>query len=287
MTVELPDVARVTLEVPAREERSELLVGAGVRSAIPDLLRGYAPAHRYAVISDDNVAPLHAEPLVSRLRQAGLAADPFTFPAGEASKNAGTWADLLESLARAGVGRDGCVIAVGGGVTGDLAGFVASTFGRGVPLVQVPTSLLAMIDASIGGKTGIDLAAGKNLAGTFHQPRIVIADPEVLETLPDAELRGGLAEAVKHGAIADGEYLEWMATGAPAILSREAQSLRHLIEVSVRIKAGFVAEDARESGARAALNFGHTVAHGIEAVSGYAVPHGQAVAMGMVVEARL
>lgn len=281
------DVARFSLDVPRPVERSELMVGAGLRRSLSDLLLRHAPAHRYAVLSDEVVATLHGKSLVADLNTDGLSAEIFTFVGGEAGKTATAWAELVEALASAGFGRDCCVVAVGGGVTGDMAGFVASTFARGVPLVQVPTSLLAMIDASIGGKTGIDLAAGKNLAGTFHQPRLVVADPELLHTLPDPELRNGLAEAVKHGAIADASYLQRIGEGSAAILARQPHALQRLIADSVRIKLRSVAEDAREAGARAALNFGHTIGHAVERASAYTIAHGQGVAIGMVVEARI
>ena len=185
-----------------------VLVDAGLLSRLPELLREHAPAYRYAFVSDDNVAPLHAERLVADCRSEGLNADLFVFPAGEASKTRKQWSILTDAMIDAGLGRDGCVVALGGGVTTDLAGFVAATFMRGLPVVQLPTSYLAMIDASVGGKTGVDVRAGKNLVGSFHPPTVVVADPEVLETLPQAERGQGLVEAFKHGAVLDAEYLE-------------------------------------------------------------------------------
>jgi 3-dehydroquinate synthase len=223
----------------------------------------------------------------ARLRNTGLAATTFVFDAGESSKTRETWADLTDRMLAAGIGRDGCVIAVGGGITGDLAGFVAATYMRGIPFVIVPTSLLAMIDASIGGKTAVDSAAGKNLVGAFHQPRLVVTDPALLESLPDEEFRSGLAEAVKHGVIADPAYLDWLAAETASILAREPASTQELIVRSIRIKADFVSADERETGRRAGLNFGHTLGHAIERLSGYRVPHGHAVSIGMALEARL
>jgi 3-dehydroquinate synthase len=183
------------------------------------------------------------------------------------------------------LGRDSCVIALGGGVTGDLAGFVAATYMRGVPLLQVPTTLLAMIDASIGGKTGIDTPAGKNLVGAFHPPCLVVADPELLRSLPATEVRSGMAEAIKHGAILDAGYLAWIEAHAATLLGGDHADLEHLVRRSVELKAAIVAEDPREHGRRAILNFGHTVGHALERLSRYALPHGPAVAAGMVVEA--
>jgi 3-dehydroquinate synthase len=186
-----------------------------------------------------------------------------------------------------GVGRDGAVIALGGGVVGDVAGFVAATYMRGVPCIQVPTTLLAMIDASIGGKTGVDVPAGKNLIGAFHPPRLVVVDPLLLRTLPDAELRNGLAEAVKHGAIADAGHFRWLVDQAPVIDRRDAAALGALIRRSVEIKAGVVGRDPHEQGERASLNFGHTAGHALERLTGYTLSHGRAVSIGMVVAARL
>jgi 3-dehydroquinate synthase len=194
---------------------------------------------------------------------------------------------LSDAMADAGIGRDGAVIALGGGVTGDLAGFVAATYRRGIPYVQVPTTLLAMLDSSVGGKTGVDTLHGKNLVGTFHQPRAVVADVGTLTTLPEPHLRAGLAEAIKHGAVADRGHFDGIAAALDALLARDPDTLEDVIAQSVAIKAGVVAGDARERGRRAILNFGHTVAHALERVSGYTLLHGEAVAIGMVVEASL
>lgn len=262
-------------------------IDRGLFRRLPALLAEQVPAPLYAVVSDATVGGLYGAALTDALREAGSAAELFTFPAGETSKTPARWAELVESFAAAGLGRDGCVVAVGGGVTGDLGGFAAATFARGVRLVQVPTSLLAMIDAAHGGKTGVDLRAGKNLVGSFHQPVLVAVDPELLATLPEAELRTGLAEAVKHGAIVDAGYLETLRASADAILALDPEAIDRVVRGSIRIKTGVVSRDARESGERAILNFGHTIAHGIEQVTDYRIPHGQAVAVGMVTEARI
>lgn len=213
--------------------------------------------------------------------------DLFTFPAGERNKTAAQWQELGESLLATGYGRDAAIIALGGGVTGDLAGFVAATFMRGVPYVQIPTTLLAMIDSSIGGKTGVDTPHGKNLIGAFHQPKVVIADLDTLKTLPPAHLCAGMAEALKHGAIADASYFEWLVSHRDDILNRDSAVLHDVVRRSVEIKAAIVAQDIHESGQRIVLNFGHTVGHAIETVAGYEVLHGEAVAAGMAVAARL
>ena len=239
------------------------------------------------LISDSTVAPLYAEPLRARLSQAGLDAHLATFPAGEVHKTRETKADLEDRLFEAGVGRHGAVVAVGGGVTGDLAGFTAATWHRGIPVVQVPTTLLAMCDAALGGKTGVNLAGGKNLVGAFHQPAAIYADVAVLETLSEAEYRAGFAEMVKSAVIADRDLFRALEDGADGLTRRDPQSLERAIGRCLRIKAEVVAEDEREAGRRAILNFGHTVAHALEASSAYAIPHGHAVSIGMLVEARL
>jgi len=208
-------------------------------------------------------------------------------PAGEAYKTREQWAALTDALLEIGFGRDGGVLAVGGGVVGDLAGFVAASFMRGVPVVQMPTSLLAMIDASVGGKTGVDTRHGKNLVGAFHPPRAVLIDPETIATLPRAERSHGLAEALKHGAILDAEYGARVASAAPDVLAADPDAVLGVVHRSVELKADVVSRDEREGGLREILNFGHTVGHALEQASEYALPHGRAVARGMLWEAAL
>jgi 3-dehydroquinate synthase len=279
---------RVKVALPEANSRNyEVLVGAGLFNSLASILSRFCPAHRYAVVTDDRVAELYAVRLSRMLHAAGSRADVFAFNAGEERKTRETWTLVSDAMLEAGCGRDTALVAFGGGVPGDLGGFVAATYMRGLPFVQVPTSLLAMIDASVGGKTGVDTPAGKNLVGAFHQPQCVIIDPELLQTLPDAHLRAGLAEAVKHGAIADAEYLAWIEQDAERILAGDPQALARLIVRSVEIKAEIVARDEKESGPRKLLNFGHTIAHAVEASSGYSLLHGEAVAMGMVEEARI
>jgi 3-dehydroquinate synthase len=265
----------------------DIVIGAGALEAIATLVRDTAPAHRYALISDSTVARLYGDRVLASLTDGGLRAERFEFPAGESNKTRASWQALSDALLTRRFGRDSCVIALGGGVTGDLAGFVAATFMRGVPLVQAPTTLLAMVDAAIGGKTGVDTSDGKNLIGSFHQPRLVLSDPTVLATLPEQELRSGLAECVKHGAIADAAYLDWIAQSAAVVLSHTSDALERLVGRSAEIKADFVNLDPFESGARKALNFGHTVGHAIETLAEYTLAHGYAVSIGMVAEARI
>jgi 3-dehydroquinate synthase len=261
-------------------------IGAGLRHEFAALAAGSAPAHHYAVVSDDDVSVHYAEALLSGLRRHGLAT-LHRMRAGETHKTRATWASLTDELIAAGCGRDTTVLALGGGVVGDVAGFVAATFMRGVPVVQCPTSLLAMIDASIGGKTGVDTDAGKNLVGAFHPPSAVLIDVETLRTLPPAHLRAGLAEAIKHGVVADARYFAQVLSGAAAVLAGDPGATLELVARSVEIKADVVRADEREAGVRKTLNFGHTLGHAIEVVSGYALLHGEAVAIGMVLEARL
>jgi len=244
-------------------------------------------AHRHAVITDDNVGPLYA----ARVRDSVGAARTIvlTVPAGEAHKTRETWARLTDELLSAGFGRDSLIIALGGGVVGDVAGFVAATYMRGIPYIQVPTTLLAMVDASIGGKTGVDTPAGKNLVGAFHQPVAVVADPSVLATLPRAHLRAGFAEVIKHGAIADEAYLDRAVAAAADLgaLDPAGDSMVDLVSRSIEIKADVVRRDEREGGLRKILNFGHTIGHAVELLSNYSMLHGDAIAVGMSYESLL
>jgi 3-dehydroquinate synthase len=231
---------------------------------------------------------LYSQRILDQLEKG--AADVLTIPFGEANKTRETWARLTDQMLAKGYGRDSAVIALGGGVVGDLAGFVAATFMRGIPVVQVPTTLLAMVDASIGGKTAVDTPAGKNLVGVFHPPAVVLVDPQALATLPLREMRAGFAEIVKHGVIADEAYLREVAGRAPEVLSADgstSDTMLSLIVRSVEIKADIVSRDEREDGLRKTLNFGHTIGHAVELVSGYSLLHGEAVAIGMALEGRL
>ena len=264
---------------------------AGVRQSIREIAQLVAPSHRVAVISDSAVAPLHGEAIAAQ-----FPADTtrlFTVPPGEQEKTRARWAELTDALLEWGAGRDTTVVAVGGGVIGDLAGFVAATFMRGLPIVQVPTTLLAMVDASVGGKTAVDTPFGKNLVGAFHNPSAVVIDPELLDTLPHDVLRSGFAEMIKHGVIADAPYFDAVLQFAGAVRDHGASApnfaatITTLITGSARIKADVVAEDTREGGLRQILNFGHTIAHAVERVLNFELLHGDAVAMGMVAEARI
>ncbi len=264
-----------------------VVVEAGALDRLSELLEAHAPASEYAMVADGTVAELHGERILRSAASTGARTTLLTFPPGESSKSRAEWARLTDHLLEWGMGRGGVVIALGGGVAGDLAGFVAATYLRGVALVQLPTSLVAMIDSSVGGKTGVDVAAGKNLVGAFHPPRLVVADPEVVATLPRAQRAQGLAEAVKHGAILDRTYLEALEDAAEDLLEGRPEALIRAVRRSVELKAEVVGRDEREAGLRRILNFGHTLGHGLEASSGYRIPHGAAVSAGMVLEARI
>ena len=242
---------------------------------------GVGASHRVAVITDDRVGPLYAALVAEPL---GNRASIFTIPAGEEHKTRQTWARLSDEMLEAGFGRDTVVVALGGGVVGDVAGFVAATYMRGVPIIQVPTTLLAMVDASICGKTGVDTRHGKNLVGAFHHPAAVVIDPTVLCTLAEREVNAGFAEIIKHGVIADAAYFD---LAKNFLRDTKRPMVEELIRRSIEIKAGIVAADERESGLRKVLNFGHTVGHAIEAACNYKLLHGECVAIGMVIEARI
>ena len=275
-----------TLEV-ALGERSYLIhIGAGVLERADALLA--RDVRRAVIVSNETVATLHLPTLAASLARAGIRSDTILVPDGEGYKSWETLHDVLTRLLELRADRTTCVIALGGGVVGDLAGFAAAIYQRGVPFVQVPTTLLAQVDSSVGGKTGINHALGKNMIGAFHQPLAVLIDTDCLSTLPARQLAAGLAEVVKHGAIRDAAFFDWLEGHAAALRDGDADALGHAIYESCRIKAEVVAADERETGERAILNFGHTFGHAIETATGYgAWLHGEAVAAGMVLASRL
>jgi 3-dehydroquinate synthase len=257
-------------------------IGSGLISSV-DL---YAPhiGGGVAIVTNSVVAPLYLKAVT---KATGPAAEIIVAD-GEQAKSWQGVERVVDGLINARLGRDGLVIALGGGVIGDLAGFAAAIYQRGVPFVQVPTTLLAQVDSSVGGKTAINHAAAKNMIGAFHQPRAVIADVATLDTLPERELRSGIAEVIKHGLALDAAFVDWLEANIERLLKRDRAALVHAVKKSCELKARIVAEDERESGARALLNFGHTFGHAIEAGTGYgAWLHGEAVAAGMVMAAEL
>jgi 3-dehydroquinate synthase len=235
------------------------------------------------VVTDENVAPFHAQAVIESLRQAGFAPMLITVPAGEDHKNLETIQGLWHTFLEHGLDRKSTVLALGGGVIGDMTGFVAATYMRGINWVGMPTTLLSMVDASLGGKTGFDLPEGKNLIGAFYPPKLVLADPQVLSTLPERELISGLAEVVKHGVISDPELFDLCARGLDCVLDDLEQVVKRAMAVKVKV----IEDDPYERGFRAALNLGHTVGHAVELASRFQLRHGEAIAIGMVVEAKL
>ncbi len=273
----------LTVELGAR--RYPIRIGAGLLDDAAGL-RALVPGRHALVVSDDNVAPLYLGKVLAAL--SGKAVGTFVIAPGEQEKTLDRFADALDALSDLGASRDATVLALGGGVVGDLAGFAAACWMRGVRFVQLPTTLLAMVDSSVGGKTAVDLPAGKNLVGAFHQPSAVLADTATLATLPARELRAGLAEVVKYGAIGDGDFFAWLEGHAEALLASEPAAIVEAIFRSCAHKAGVVARDETEQGERALLNFGHTFGHAIEAEQRFGgLIHGEAVAVGMVLAARL
>lgn len=254
-------------------------IEAGILDRAGEFVRQSAGGQTVVLVSDDTVAALYGDRVEASLRAAGYETLRFVFPHGEASKSAATYLALLNFLAEHRVTRSDIVVALGGGVTGDLAGFAAATFLRGIAYVQIPTTLLAMVDSSVGGKTAIDLAAGKNLAGAFYQPRVVLCDPEALSTLPAETFADGCAEVIKYGVILDEELFSWLKEPIRPQIDR-------VIERCVQLKRDVVVQDERDHGVRQLLNFGHTVGHAVEANSHFAVSHGRAVAIGMCIAAR-
>ena len=245
------------------------------------------PPGRICLIADRRVFRFYGHRLVGELQRLKRSPVIVTFPAGERSKTRQTKAAIEDRMLAEGLGRDSVVIALGGGVSSDLAGFVAATYMRGIPYVNMPTSLLAMVDATVGGKTAVDTSAGKNLIGVFHQPAAVFADLACLQSLPREETWCGLAEMAKHAAVADAQYLSFLVNNADALWRGDADLCCEAVYRSVRIKAGIVSQDTAERGVRRVLNFGHTVAHALEQQAGWRLGHGKAVAAGMAVEAEV
>lgn len=268
-----------TVHVDLADRSYDILVEDGLLASIGELIQSVGLRGKCALVTDSNVGPLYAEQVMASLREKGISPSCHTFPAGEGSKSMTQASDLCSSLIQAGHDRSSFLIALGGGVTGDLAGFVAAIFYRGIPFVQIPTTIVAQVDSSAGGKTGVNAPEGKNLIGAFHQPRLVVVDPLTLASLPGREYREGYAEAIKHAAIRDEAMIAELSALDPADQHPSAA----LLARNLAIKARVVEEDEREtSGTRALLNFGHTVGHGIEASLPYGVMlHGEAISLGI------
>ncbi len=270
------------------DERSyPIIIKSGLLAEIGADLDRRKVGKKYGVIADDTVAKLYGERFMRSLASAGIQAELITFPHGEENKHMATVATLSSELAQRGFDRGDALIALGGGVTGDITGFLAALYMRGIPFVQVPTTLLSQVDSSVGGKTGVDLPEGKNLVGVFYQPKAVYIDTDVLQTLPPDELRGGLAEVIKYGVIHDADFFSFLEQEREAVFALQQDVLTQLIARCCEIKAWVVEQDEREGGLRRILNFGHTIGHAVEAASEFQLIHGKAVAIGMCAVADL
>jgi len=286
---------RIPIDIPGSPH--DVTVGYGLSYLVPAEIskfsspsgggQGGGPSP-VVVVSDQSIARQHAKPLIDALSSAGFSARLHVVPPGESAKTLAVLSGIYEALAAAGIDRHGALIALGGGSVGDVAGFAAATWMRGIRYIQMPTTLLAMVDSSIGGKTAINLPAGKNLAGAVHQPSAIFCDLDYLASLPNEEFRTSLAEVIKAAIIADRSFAEWLSANLPGVLSRDSSSIREAVARSIAIKATVVASDPTETGERAILNYGHTVGHALERVIGFGrVRHGEAVAWGMEVAARI
>jgi 3-dehydroquinate synthase len=274
-----------TVQIDLGSRSYPIYIGAGLL-ADAATYASVLPNGPVVIVTNQTVAPLYLAQIQSAL--GARSCTVCLLPDGERYKTQTTLGQVYDALAAAKMSRDGAVIALGGGVIGDIAGFAAATWARGIDVLQVPTTLLAQVDSSVGGKTAVNHPAGKNLIGAFHQPVGVIADLSTLSTLPDRELKAGLAEVIKYGLIHDVHFLEWIETSLPALLARHPDALAYAVQRSCQIKADIVARDERETGPRALLNFGHTFGHAIEAAAGYgAWLHGEAVATGMLLATRM
>ncbi|HYG22240.1 MAG TPA: 3-dehydroquinate synthase [Verrucomicrobiae bacterium] len=277
-----------SVNVPLGNRRYEIAIGPKLIQELGPRCQKLSLGRRCAVISDTNVAPLFASAAQRSLAKAGFDPVLITVPAGETAKALRVVERCYEELAKHRLERKSFIVALGGGVVGDLAGFVAATYLRGIPFVQVPTTLLAHVDSSVGGKVGVNLKAGKNLVGAFHQPKLVLCDIQTLKTLPEREFRSGLAEVIKYGIIYDAELFMLLERNLPKLLKRNPGTLSEVIARCCEIKADVVVQDEKEGGLRAILNFGHTVGHGLEAISRYGkYLHGEAISIGQVAAAEI
>ncbi|HVO04669.1 MAG TPA: 3-dehydroquinate synthase [Candidatus Cybelea sp.] len=280
--IDRPGIDRLTVDLGSRSY--DILIGRGLIAEAGRLMQPILRQKRAVIVTDENVARLHLEALERALGGAGIAADSFVLEAGEQTKSFAGLEGLISQLLESGIERRSTLVALGGGVVGDLTGFAAAIALRGIDFVQIPTTLLAQVDSSVGGKTGIDTPQGKNLVGAFHQPRLVLADTATLDTLPRREMLAGYAEVAKYGLIDDPGFFSWLEANGLDVIERVDGALRHAVLTSCRAKARIVAADEREQDARALLNLGHTFAHALEAECGFSdeLLHGEAVAIGMV-----
>jgi 3-dehydroquinate synthase len=275
------------LQIGLGERSYPILIKSGCFHEIGGDLQAKKIGNRFGVIVDEQVSALYGNAFMEMLSSAGIVAERITFPNGEASKTLQTIGNLAGQLARLGFDRKDALIGFGGGVTGDLTGFLASAYMRGIPFVQVPTTLLAQVDSSVGGKTGVDIPEGKNLVGAFYQPQAVYIDISLLKTLPQEELLGGLAEVIKYGVIRDARFFQFLCDNRQKILHLDEEVIARTVHTCCRIKAEIVSLDEREGGLRRILNYGHTIGHAVEGASDFSIIHGLAVSIGMAAAAKL
>lgn len=276
--------SKLTIALTKQTKRSyEIIIGDGAIQTLPGDLKKHSWGMKYAIITDDFVKKTHGTAIKKLFEENDIPYHLFSIPSGEHSKNAETLMDLADKLLKQKFTRDDAVIGIGGGVVGDLGGFLASIYLRGVAFIQVPTTLLAMVDSSIGGKTGIDMAAGKNLIGTFHQPKKVYMDTNFLKTLPLTQIQNGLGEIIKCAIIRDAKFFTYIEQNAEKILARDPTVLNKIIIQSCSIKKRIVENDENESGERMLVNYGHTYGHALEKASHYSIPHGFAISVGMII----
>lgn len=277
-----------TITVDLKERAYPIYIAPEGWKALPCTLEGAIMGEKIMVVCDENTYRLYYEAVKTVLEDQGYAVYPAVIPPGEASKSFEQAQALYTRALEAGLTRSSTIVALGGGVVGDLAGFIAATYMRGIGFIQIPTTLLAQVDSSVGGKVAINHPLAKNIIGAFYQPRMVFINPHTLKTLPQREFATGMAELIKHAFIADNQFLPWLEQNMEALLSRNVQTLTHALYCSCSIKARIVEQDEKESGLRMVLNFGHTIGHAIESATGYSTyTHGEAVAMGMVYEAKI
>ena len=282
-----PNTSILQVPVELGNRRYDIHIGAGLFQHCADIIKQHTQGARVLIISDAHVAQHYSQQLLDHLQAAGIDAASVSFPAGEPNKSLEQAERLWQACAEHKIDRSSTLIALGGGVTGDLCGFVASAWMRGIQFIQIPSSLLAMVDSSVGGKTGINSKAGKNLIGAFKQPAAVIIDPVLLQSMEQREFAAGLAEVLKYGIIYDPEFLRWQEQHADALHARDPEALSHAVAESCRIKAHYVVEDEHEHGIRAHLNYGHTFGHALEKQTAYqSYLHGEAVGIGMRMAAR-
>ncbi len=281
-------VDQLVVPVDLGDRSYEIAIGPGLLRDAGKLIGAHLPRKKTAIVTDSNVADAHLSNLLTSLEAEGIEADVLTLPPGESTKSQAHLFEVTDFLLASGIERNDVIIAFGGGVIGDLAGFAAAILRRGVNFIQVPTSLLAQVDSSVGGKTGINASAGKNLIGAFHQPLLVLADTAVLDSLPERQLKAGYAEVAKYGLLGDAGFFAWLEENSTSLFAGDMQTRMRAVETSCRAKAAIVAQDEREGSVRALLNLGHTFGHALEAATGYSdrLLHGEGVAIGMAMAYR-